>query len=196
MVIAPRVSPMPLCGPDVTRDDARKNMGDRAGPILGSFVWFWIAPGTVAGWVPYALSEWRIQPPLLGVPGGRVVGAVVAAMGVMILVECFSRFAIKGRGTPAPIAPTETLVVSGLYRHVRNPMYVAVLAIIVGQALLFGSVAVLGYAGVVWLLFHGFVLAYEEPTLRRKFGSSYDAYRANVRRWWPRIRPWRGSSSD
>ena len=171
-------------------------MGGRVGPVLGSFVFFWIAPGTVAGWVPWVLSEWRIQPALLGVPGGRVLGGGVAAVGVAILVECFSRFAIEGRGTPAPIAPTEKLVVSGFYRHVRNPMYVAVLAVITGQALLFGSVVLLGYAGVVWLLFHGFVLLYEEPTLRHKFGPSYDVYRANVLRWWPRIGPWRGSSRD
>jgi len=114
-------------------------MGGRVGPLLGSFIFFWIAPGTVAGWVPYALSRWRIQPPLLGVRGGRAVGGGVAAMGAAILVECFSRFTIEGRGTPAPIMPTESLVVSGLYRHVRNPMYVAVLAIIAGQALLFGK---------------------------------------------------------
>lgn len=123
---------------------------------------------------------------------GSFVFCVVASLGVAILVECFSRFAIAGRGTPAPIAPTENLVGSGLYRHVRNPMYVAVLAIIVGQVLVFGSLVLLGYAGLVWVLFHGFVLLHEEPTLRRKFGSSYDVYRANVRRWWPRVRPWRG----
>ena len=118
-------------------------MGGRVGSLIGSFVFFWIAPGTVAGWVPYTLSKWRLQPPLLGIPGGRVVGGVVTAVGVAILVECFFRFAIEGRGTPAPIAPTERLVVSGLYRHVRNPMYVAVVAIIAGQALLFGSVVLL-----------------------------------------------------
>lgn len=104
-------------------------MSRRAGPLLGSLVFFVVAPGAVAGWVPYLLSEWRIQPPLLGVPGGRVVGGLLATFGVAILVECFWRFASEGRGTPAPIAPTETLVISGLYRHVRNPMYVAVLAL-------------------------------------------------------------------
>lgn len=171
-------------------------MRGMAGPLLGSFLFFWIAPGTLAGWVPYALTRWRIQPALLGVPGERVAGGVVVAAGVAMLVECFARFAIKGRGTPAPIAPTETLVVSGLYRHVRNPMYVAVLAIVIGQALLFGSVVLLRYAVLVWLAFHAFVLLYEEPTLRRRYGASYNVYRANVRRWWPRIRPWPGSSSS
>jgi protein-S-isoprenylcysteine O-methyltransferase Ste14 len=153
-------------------------------------VFFWVAPATIAGLVPYLLSEWRIQPPLLGVPAGRIVGGIVLALGVVGLVECFGRFALKGRGTPAPIAPPEDLVVSGLYRHVRNPMYVAVVSAIVGQALLFGSVMLLEYAGVVWLVFHVFVLVYEEPTLREQFGSSYAAYQANVRRWWPRLTPW------
>ncbi len=167
-------------------------MTSRVGAILGSFVFFLIAPGTVAGWVPYLLSRWRIQPPLFGIPAGRLVGGVFVGVGVACLVECFGRVALKGRGTPAPIAPTENLVVSGLYRHVRNPMYVAVLSVILGQAVLFGSLLLLQYAGVVWLLFHVFVLAYEEPTLRQQFGSSYETYCANVRRWWPRLTPWAG----
>jgi len=181
---------------EVARDWGTRNVSGRVGPFLGSLVFFVVAPGAVAGWVPYLLSEWRLQPPMLGVPGGRVVGGLLATFGVAILVECFWRFASEGRGTPAPIAPPETLVVSGLYRHVRNPMYVAVLAAIAGQALLFGSIVLLAYATVVWLLFHGFVLLYEEPTLGRKFGPSYEAYRASVRRWWPRIRPWRGFKSE
>ena len=166
------------------------------GAVLGSFVFFLVAPGTIAGLVPYLLSRWRIQPPLLGVPAGRIVGGIVLAMGVAGLVECFGRFAIKGHGTPAPIAPPENLVVSGLYRHVRNPIYVAVVCAIVGQALLFGSVMLLEYAGAVWLLFHVFVLGYEEPTLQRQFGSSYAAYRANVRRWWPRLTPWQSAGQE
>ena len=171
-------------------------MTSTVGAVLGSFVFFWVAPGTIAGLVPYLLSRWRIQPPLLGVPAGRIVGGIVLAIGVAGLVECFGRFALKGHGTPAPIAPPENLVVSGFYRHVRNPMYVAVVCAIVGQALLFGSVMLLEYAGVVWLLFHVFVLGYEEPTLRRQFGSSYAAYRANVRRWWPRLTPWQGPGQE
>jgi len=159
-------------------------------------VFFWIAPGSIAGLVPYLLSRWRFHPPLLGVPAGRVVGGIVLAMGVAGLVECFGRFALKGHGTPAPIAPPENLVVSGFYRHVRNPIYVAVVCAIVGQALLFGSVVLLEYAGVVWLLFHVFVVGYEEPTLQQQFGTSYAAYRANVRRWWPRLTPWQGAGPE
>ena len=165
-------------------------MASKLGSVLGSFVFFWIAPGTVAGWVPYALSRWRMQPPLLGVASLRIVGGVLATMGVAGLVECFARFAITGRGTPAPIAPPERLVVSGFYRYVRNPMYVFVLAAITGQALLLGNSVLLEYAGVVWLLFHGFVLVYEEPILRRQFGPSYEAYRKHVPRWFPRLTPW------
>jgi protein-S-isoprenylcysteine O-methyltransferase Ste14 len=164
--------------------------------ILGSVAFFFIAPGTVAGWVPYVLTRWRLRPPLLGVPGERIAGGALVVIGAAGLIECFRRFAFEGRGTPSPIAPTVTLVASGLYRHVRNPMYLAVLAVIVGQALLLGNGVLLGYAGVVWLLFHGFVVLYEEPTLRRTHGAFYDDYRAHVPRWWPRIRPWQGHAPE
>ena len=100
------------------------------------------------------------------------------------------RFAIEGLGTPAPIAPTRHLVVTGFYRHVRNPMYVAVLAVILGQALLFANARLLAYGAAFWLACHLFVVFYEEPTLRRSFGADYDAFRANVPRWIPRLRPW------
>jgi protein-S-isoprenylcysteine O-methyltransferase Ste14 len=109
------------------------------------------------------------------------------ALGVTGLLHCFARFALEGRGTPAPVAPTETLVISGLYRYVRNPMYVAVVSVIVGQAVLFGSVPLLGYAAIVWLCFHLFVFVYEEPTLSRQHGQANDRYRAAVPRWLPRL---------
>ena len=106
--------------------------------------------------------------------------------------KSFARFALKGLGTPAPIAPTAHLVVSGFYRFVRNPMYVGVLAAILGQALVFANWRLFAYAGLVWLMFELFVLIYEEPTLKRTFGQEYAAYRANVPRWVPRFTPWRG----
>lgn len=162
------------------------------GAVIGSLVFLVVAPGTVAGWVPFWLTRWRVQPPLLGAPGLRMVGATLIIVGLASLVESFLRFAIVGLGTPAPVAPPTRLVISGQYRYVRNPMYVAVLAIVVGQGLMLGSVVLLRYAVVLWLLVHAFVRLYEEPTLKGKFGSSYDAYRQNVRRWWPRIRPWSG----
>jgi protein-S-isoprenylcysteine O-methyltransferase Ste14 len=97
---------------------------------------------------------------------------------------------LEGRGTPAPVAPTERLVVGGLYRYVRNPMYVAVGATIVGQALLLGRPWLLAYAAAFWLVVATFVRVYEEPTLIRRFGREYDAYRSAVPGWWPRRRPW------
>jgi protein-S-isoprenylcysteine O-methyltransferase Ste14 len=162
-------------------------MTGRAPSILGSVIFFVLAPGAVAGLVPYLISGWRFGPPFLGVSAGRCVGALLVVLGVAGLVHCFARFALEGRGTPAPVAPTETLVISGLYQYVRNPMYVAVLSIIVGQAVLFASVSLLGYAVAVWLCFRVFVLAYEEPTLSRRYGPAYDRYRASVPRWLPRI---------
>jgi protein-S-isoprenylcysteine O-methyltransferase Ste14 len=137
----------------------------------------------VAGWLPYVISRWRFEPAFFGVEAIRYFGGALVAVGAACLVACFARFALEGRGTPAPVAPTETLVISGLYRYVRNPMYVAVVGIILGQALLFGSRSLLVYAAVVWVFFHLFVLIYEEPALRRQHGDAYDAYRAKVPRW-------------
>lgn len=165
-------------------------MRSRVHAILGTFAFFWIAPGMVGGWVPYALTGWEWRLPLLGVPSGRVLGVFLLAAGLAVVLESFARLAFEGRGTPAPIAPAATLVVSGLYRYVRNPMYLGVLAVVVGQALLLGSLALLAYAGVLWLLFHLFVLGYEERALRRQFGGSYETYQAHVRRWCPRIGAW------
>jgi protein-S-isoprenylcysteine O-methyltransferase Ste14 len=133
----------------------------------------------------------RFAPPFLGLQAVRWLGGALLLAGLAVLVDCFRRFALEGRGTPAPVAPTETLVVSGPYRHVRNPMYVAVLAVIAGQALLFGSVPLLVYTAVVWAAFHLFVLTYEEPTLRRRHGDSYRLYQRAVGRWWPRLTPWK-----
>jgi protein-S-isoprenylcysteine O-methyltransferase Ste14 len=113
-------------------------------------------------------------------------------VGLAGLVESFGRFAIHGRGTPAPVMPPTRLVVTGLYRYVRNPMYVAVLWIVVGQALFFGSRELLAYAALFWVTVHVWVLVYEEPALRARFGADYAAYCAAVRRWWPRLSPWRG----
>jgi protein-S-isoprenylcysteine O-methyltransferase Ste14 len=165
----------------------------RGGALLGSFLFFWIAPATVGGWLPWYFTRWRIAPPLFDGAASRWLGAALAAAGAVTVIECFARFALKGLGTPAPVAPTRHLVVSGLYRHVRNPMYVGVTSAIIGQALWFGSVLLLYYGAAVWGAFHLFVLLYEEPTLMRQFGAEYERYRGNVPRWLPRIRPWRGA---
>jgi protein-S-isoprenylcysteine O-methyltransferase Ste14 len=112
--------------------------------------------------------------------------------GLPVLVETFARFALQGRGTPAPVLPTERLVATGPYRYVRNPMYVAVVAIIWGQGLLLGSSRVIVYGLAIWAAFHLFVLFFEEPRERGRFGDQYERYRAAVPRWIPRLRPWRG----
>jgi protein-S-isoprenylcysteine O-methyltransferase Ste14 len=107
-----------------------------------------------------------------------------------VLISAFARFVTEGLGTPAPVAPTERLVVGGLYRHVRNPMYLAVLAAIVGQALILGRAALLVYGAVVAVAFVAFVRLYEEPTLKATFGDAYETYRRAVPGWWPRVHPW------
>jgi protein-S-isoprenylcysteine O-methyltransferase Ste14 len=165
-------------------------MRSKTGAVVGSLIFFGVAPGVVAGWIPCALSGWRLEPAFLGFPAGRIAGVILIVIGLGVLVDCFRRFALEGVGTPAPVAPTKYMVGSGPYRYVRNPMYLAVISIILGQALLLGSVSLLAYSGVVWLLFHLFVWTYEEPTLRKQFGESYRVYQTRVRRWWPRMKPW------
>ena len=108
----------------------------------------------------------------------------------MVLVRAFARFVVEGRGTPAPIGPTERLVVGGDYRFVRNPMYLAVVSAVFGQAMIFGSVALLLYGAVVWAVMAAFVRWYEEPWLRERYGQEYDRYCAAVRAWLPRLRPY------
>jgi protein-S-isoprenylcysteine O-methyltransferase Ste14 len=144
----------------------------------------------VAGVVPWWISRWHIQPALLGVSAFRIAGVLLIAAGVPTVLDSFARFAVQGLGTPAPVLPTKHLVVTGLYRHVRNPMYVGVAATIFGQGLLLGNVRVLEYGLIVWLAFCLFVMGYEEPTLRRNFGDEYEAFRRNVPRWIPRVKAW------
>jgi protein-S-isoprenylcysteine O-methyltransferase Ste14 len=131
-----------------------------------------------------------MQPPWLGFPAFRVLGGVLIAAGIPVLLDSFMRFALQGLGTPAPVFPTRHLVVTGLYRYVRNPMYAAVVSVIGGQGLLLGNLRILEYGALVWLAFHIFVIGYEEPTLKRSFGPEYDTFRAHVPRWIPRLSAW------
>jgi protein-S-isoprenylcysteine O-methyltransferase Ste14 len=164
---------------------------NRPAAILGSAVFLVIAPGSIALLFPYWIDRWQIAPPLLGLVALRVIGVLLICAGLPLLLDSFARFAIQGFGTPAPIAPPRHLVISGLYGYVRNPMYIAVAALVFGQGLLFGNVQVLKYGLAVVVGFHLFVLLYEEPVLRSKFGNEYEVYCKNVRRWWPRIKPWK-----
>jgi protein-S-isoprenylcysteine O-methyltransferase Ste14 len=161
----------------------------RAGAILGSAIFLVVAPGTIAVYLPWTICRWQFAPPLLGFFSFRMVGVLMIAAGLPVLLDSFARFAIQGLGTPAPIAPPERLLVSGLYQYVRNPMYVAVSLLVFGQGLLFGSVRLLEYGVVVWLGFFAFVVLYEEPVLRGKFGKGYEEFCARVPRWIPRLKP-------
>jgi protein-S-isoprenylcysteine O-methyltransferase Ste14 len=160
---------------------------NRTGAILGSILFFFLAPGTVAGLIPWWITRWDLSYSNAVL---MTVGGLLILAGLAALVASFARFALDGLGTPAPVAPPGTLVVTGLYRHVRNPMYVAVMAIVLGQALVFYSPALVAYAVAVWLALQAFILMYEEPTLRVTFGDRYAAYFAAVPRWIPRLKPW------
>lgn len=159
--------------------------------VLGSAIFLVIAPGFVAGYVPWRICRWHVGAPLLGVSSLRLVGVLLIASTFPALLDSFARFAFQGLGTPAPVFPTRHLVVSGLYQYVRNPMYVAVVALILGQGLLFASLRVLEYGIAVWAGFYLFVLFYEEPTLRGSYGPDYVEFCMNVPRWIPRLRPWK-----
>ena len=162
--------------------------------IAGSALFLVLAPGAVAGLAPWWISRWRFESSWFGWLPLRVVGGMPIAAGIPVLLDSFARFAVQGLGTPAPVFPTRRLVIAGLYRFVRNPMYVAVLSVIAGQALLLGNLRVLQYGALVGLGFHLFVVAYEEPTLRSTFGEEYERYCAAVPRWKPRLRPWQGTA--
>ena len=155
---------------------------------LGSLVFLAVAPGVVAGLLPWLLTGWRAE---RAVPlPVRLAGFALVVAGVAALLQAFVRFVAEGIGTPAPVAPTQRLVVGGLYRYVRNPMYLAVGAAIVGQALILGRPGLLLYALAFGVAVAAFVQLYEEPTLTRQFGAEYDSYRRAVPAWWPRRRPW------
>ena len=136
----------------------------------------------VAGIVPWLLTRWDAdsQPTAL-----RILGVVVLAAGGALVLETTARFALQGRGTPAPWAPPERFVERGSYRFVRSPMYLGVLLLVVGQGLLLGREILFVWAVAAWLIFTSFLALYEEPQLRRRFGASYDDYRRRVRRWIP-----------
>ena len=163
-------------------------------PVVGSIAFLFAAPGLLSVFIPWYTTGWHMNEPLLGFEPVRWLGGALILFGAALLLDSFARFALQGRGTPAPIYPTATLVVSGAYRYMRNPMYLAVTALIAGQGLLLGSLPLLIYALAFGLVTHLFVLVYEEPTLRSTYGAQYGAYAAEVRRWVPRLTPWRSEA--
>jgi protein-S-isoprenylcysteine O-methyltransferase Ste14 len=159
----------------------------RSYAAIGTAAFFLAAPGVVAGLVPWWITRWQSQTPFAGWAAFRLLGGALILAGAAFLIHAFARFVTEGAGTPAPVAPTERLVVGGVYRYVRNPMYLAVLAVIVGQALVLGQLHLLTYAGIVGAAMAAFVRWYEEPMLARQFGREYDEYRREVPGWWPRF---------
>ncbi len=158
-------------------------MSARVKAAAGSIVFLGVAPGVMAGLIPYWLTGWDTSG---AVPTVQVaLGAALVMAGVAVLLDAFGRFVVEGLGTPAPIAPTEHLVVGGLYRFVRNPMYVAVATVIIGQAVLLGRPALLLYAAAFGVTVWSFVRFYEEPTLAARYGAEYEAYRRAVPGWRP-----------
>jgi protein-S-isoprenylcysteine O-methyltransferase Ste14 len=152
-------------------------------PILKTLLFTVFVPGSVTILVPFLV--------LHGVPAVHLgplfwLGLVLFVLGWSIYFRCAWEFAVRGLGTPAPIAPTRYLVVSGLHRYVRNPMYIGVFLVILGEAAMFGATRLVAYAAIFLLLEHLFVVLYEEPTLRKQFGSEYEEYRRSVPRWIPR----------
>lgn len=159
-------------------------MNRAVGPILKTILFTILVPGTVAVYVPMRLVGGYSR--LLG---GLLtwIGAVCIIIGAAIYFRCAWEFAVRGLGTPAPIAPTKYLVTTALHRRVRNPMYIGVALAIVGQGALFRSLHVVEYAVLLLVVAHVFVVLYEEPTLQRQFGASYEQYRRSVPRWIPKI---------
>lgn len=174
---------LPRYAPDMRRGTA----------ALGTGAFLVLVPGTTAAVIPWLLTDWRARVPPPS-PAIRIAGVVLLAVGATVLLSAFGRFVVEGHGTPAPVAPTDRLVVGGLYRYVRNPMYLAVASAIVGQALLLGRLELLAYAAVFVAATAAFVRWYEEPTLLRRYGSHYETYRRAVPAWWPRLRPWDADS--
>ena len=157
--------------------------------LLKNIVFTFVAPGTVALLAPWLIAN-RLPP---GSGPALALALVLFVLGGAIYVWCVWDFATFGRGTPAPIDAPSKLVVRGLYRSTRNPMYLGVLSVIAGWAVLFQSASLAAYATFVATLFHLFILFYEEPRLERVFGSQYTSYKSEVGRWLPR-RP-RGSAA-
>jgi protein-S-isoprenylcysteine O-methyltransferase Ste14 len=155
-----------------------------------------VLPGTVAGYLPFRIINATGRSGAIGFSVSSVAASALTLAGIGVLTKCVWDFFAAGQGTLAPIDPPRFLVVQGLYRITRNPMYNGVLAILLGEAWLFASIAVLEYALAVFLVFHLFVLFYEEPALESRFGEAYRVYRKAVPRWGLTVRPFHDGSAN
>ena len=161
----------------------------RPAAVVVSAGWGLAVGGTFGCLLPWLLGYWHFDHPLPYWTAARAVGGLLIGAGLVPVVQAFTEF-IAANGTPVPAASPPRLVVSGFYRYVRNPIYVGFVAILLGQALLFGSPGLLEYTAVAWCVGAAAVRFYEEPTLARKFGTAYQDYRHHVRAWIPRLHPW------
>jgi protein-S-isoprenylcysteine O-methyltransferase Ste14 len=153
--------------------------------VLKSFLFLILAAGLGAGYIPFVLlpSYPHVETGLFA-----YLAFPLWLLGGVTILWCFWNFTFQGHGTPAPIDPPRELVVIGLYRHVRNPIYLGVLTIIIGHFFWFKTIWMLIYAVAVYLFFHLFVILHEEPTLKRKFGTAYENYCKSVPRWIPKFK--------
>ena len=160
---------------------------ESASIIAKTLVFTVLVPGSVAVLIPYLIISygWGLH---FAIGDYRFFGLLPMSAGGAVYLSCASEFAFAGEGTPAPTDPPRRLVSNRLYRLCRNPMYVGVLTVLVGEAIMFASATLFAYAAAVWLLFHIFVVYYEEPHLREKFGASYEDYCRAVPRWLPRLK--------
>ena len=151
--------------------------------LLKSALFTLLVPGTVAVLVPFLLAGDR------AVTSGAMLGLAVVlfALGVALYLRAVGDFAVLGKGTPAPIDAPKRLVVQGIYRYTRNPLYISMLTVIAAWAALFGTAVLVGYAGVLFVVYSLFVRLHEEPRLARVFGEEYAAYTQQVGRWLPRL---------
>ncbi len=149
-----------------------------------------LVPGTVVIVIPGLILARNHQGVALSSGWLTWAGLMLLFLGSMLLAICFSSFVAEGDGTPAPYDPPRRLVSGLVYSWIRNPIYVGVVLVLVGEAALFRSLGLLVYAVAAWLLFHSFVVLYEEPTLRRRFGDAYLVYLKSVPRWLPVRRVW------
>lgn len=152
---------------------------------LRTLVFAVLMPATVVVYVPWMILASTGES--LDLSGWRALGLIPLAVGVAVLLVSFGGFIVQGRGTPAPYDPPRRLVTGALYERVRNPMYVGVTASLVGESIAFGSPAILAWAVTMWVIFHLFVVLYEEPVLQDRFDGAYEDYRRRVPRWIPRL---------
>lgn len=169
-----------------SKNDARSTCASPLRLVIGTILHTILLPGSLVVALPYwLLRETPDRPSVSALQ--LLIGVPLVAAGAVVLALCFRDFVVSGKGTPNPLHPPRVLVSERLYRYIRNPIYVAVVTMVAGEALVFGAPVLIAYAALVWLVLQGFVVFYEEPILRRDFGAHYEDYCLNVPRWIPRL---------